>query len=155
MYSIFILLLYNYFHVLDCISAYTLERTLFFVIRSLKLCLHIMLMNYIAKFLNVRVQKRLGLMKILLLMTGFDRITEDSDHLLRWQLKFYLNNYDLQHRQQTSNLRLFWLFVQTVKEVLPSMIARKCGHIVIISSMAGKSSTHLLTDYWWATDIAV
>ena len=51
----------------------------FFVIRSLKLCLHIMLVNDIAKFLNakkVRPNENIA-------ADGFDRITEDSDHLLR------------------------------------------------------------------------
>ena len=50
-----------------------------------------MLMNYLAKFLAVHVKKN---WRIVQLMTGFGRITEDNEHLLRLQLWFYLNGHD-------------------------------------------------------------
>ena len=41
------------------------------------------------------------------------------------------------------------LFEQVVKEFLPAMIDRNEGHIVTVSSMAGKGGSHFLTDYWY------
>ena len=66
-----------------------------------------MLMNYLAKFLSVHVQKINE--NIVQLMSGFDRITKDNEHLLRQHAVMVLSkrsshNYDLRHRPQTSNL---------------------------------------------------
>jgi len=54
------------------------------VIRSLKLCLPIVLMNYLSIGVHV--------LRIVQLMTGFDRITKDNEHFLRLQLWFYVND---------------------------------------------------------------
>ena len=67
-----------------------------FVIRSLKLFAYYA-NELLAKFLYVHVQK---IMRIVQLMTGFDRITKDKEHLLRLHAVMVLSkrsshNYDL------------------------------------------------------------
>ena len=69
-----------------------------------------MLMNYLAKFLVVHVQK---IMRIVQLMSGFDWTTKDNEHLLLtvpihpMQLWFYLNDlvtimiFDTDHKLPT------------------------------------------------------
>ncbi len=37
---------------------------------------------------------------------------------------------------------------QTLREFLPWMLEHNSGHVVSISSMAGKAGTPMLTDYW-------
>ena len=37
--------------------------------------------------------------------------------------------------------------LQTVREFLPSMLEKNCGHIVNIASMAAKSGSAFLVDY--------
>ena len=67
-----------------------------------------MLMNYLAKFLSVHVQK-INENILVQLMSGFGRITKDNKHLLKLHAVMVLSkrssyNYDLWHRPQTSNL---------------------------------------------------
>ena len=62
------------------------------MIRSLKLCLPIVLMNYLSIVVHV--------LRIVQLMTGFDRITKDNEHLLRLHAVMVLSkrsshDYDL------------------------------------------------------------
>ena len=42
---------------------------------------------------------------------------------------------------------VFLNILQTVREFLPSMLEKNCGHIVNIASMAAKSGTAFLVDY--------
>jgi len=74
-----------------------------------------MLMNYLAKFLSVHVQKINE--NIVQLMFGFDRTTKDNEHLLRLQLWFYLNDpvtimiFDTDHKLPTYLQNVILIFI--------------------------------------------
>lgn len=54
-----------------------------------------------------------------------------------------LEEKDIRKTMEVNAISHFW----TVKEFLPHMVSKNCGHIVIIASMAAKTGTPLLTDY--------
>jgi len=54
-----------------------------------------------------------------------------------------LSENEIRRTMDVNVMAHFW----TLKEFLPDMIKRRSGHIVCISSMAGKAVTQLLTDY--------